>query len=209
MDTNVNSPRITLEFKAKVSKEQEITIEKAIQIQRFYRNKALAFWQDSYKEGTNATTSLTSDRVKVTNLQFTRLVNTGAHDSVSVVMSLEYNTTNLRQYFAQMLNFNAARVSAATFDSDVVPSGGSLNLGLAGQRWDTINQILYFGTNSNAGIGVAPQSAAKLQIGGGDLYIDNSGGGNGIIIKDSGGNCWKWTPNASSGAVVANSVTCP
>lgn len=48
-----NDPRITLEFKLKTTKAQETAIDQGIRTTCFYRNKGIAFWQDSYKEGTS------------------------------------------------------------------------------------------------------------------------------------------------------------
>jgi len=51
MSSKEDDSQITLEFKVRCSKEQEATIENGIRTQCFYRNKAIAFWQDSYKDG--------------------------------------------------------------------------------------------------------------------------------------------------------------
>ena len=53
MAQEIDDSRITLEFKLKASKAQKIAIERGIRITRFYRNKGIAFWQNSYKEGTS------------------------------------------------------------------------------------------------------------------------------------------------------------
>lgn len=47
-----DDPRIVIEFKLKASKKQKIAIERGIRTTCFYRNKGIAFWQDSYKKGT-------------------------------------------------------------------------------------------------------------------------------------------------------------
>ncbi len=48
-----NDPRITLEFKLKASKEQKAAMDQGIRTTRFYRNKGIAFWENSYKEGSS------------------------------------------------------------------------------------------------------------------------------------------------------------
>lgn len=47
---------------------------------------------------------------------------------------------------------------------------------------------------------------AKLQVKQGDVYIEDIG--KGIIMKDSGGKCWRYTPD-TSGQLVSSSITCP
>jgi type II secretory pathway pseudopilin PulG len=97
--------------------------------------------------------ALTSNKVTVSNLIFTRRANVPSHDSVSISFTLAYNTINIEQAFSQMLQTSIARVSAATFDSNVLPSTStSLNLGLSGQTWGSINQNIYF-SGTNVGIG--------------------------------------------------------
>jgi prepilin-type N-terminal cleavage/methylation domain-containing protein len=109
---------------------------------------------------------LTSGRVNVSTLAFTRHANTPGHDSVDVSFTMTYNTSNIAQMFSQALQTSVARVSAATFDSSVLPAtSGSLNLGATGQTWNSINGIIYF-SGTNVGINAAsPQTA--LEVNGG------------------------------------------
>lgn len=98
--------------------------------------------------------ALTSNKLTVSDLTFTRRANVPAHDAVSVSFTLAYNTVNLQQAFSQMLQTSVARVSAATFDSNILPSTSTtLNLGLSGQIWNSINQSIYF-NGANVGIGM-------------------------------------------------------
>lgn len=153
--------------------------------------------------GAGAASALTSGKVKVNNLSFVRRTNVPGHDSVAVAFTLEYNTQNLTQKFLQSLNTSVARVSAATFDSDVLPSAGSLNLGTGVSPWTSINGVITF-SGPNVGIGVTP--SAKLQVSGGDVYIDTAT--KGLILKGpSGTACWRVTIT-DAGNIATTSVAC-
>lgn len=124
--------------------------------------------QKVYLQETDAGESqaLTSNRVKVTNLTFIKRANPAGRDSVSLTFNMEYDARNLQQAFSQMLNTSVARVSAATFDSNIVPSaGGTLTLGVAANDWKSINNTLFF-NGANVGIGVASPNQT-LEVNGG------------------------------------------
>lgn len=111
---------------------------------------------------------LTSNKVNVQNISFTRHSNAPGHDSVSVSFTVAYNTASVKQMFAQALQTSVARVSAATFDSAIYPatSTGNLPLGLSpSQLWTPINGIMYF-ANSSVGIGQS-SPASTLDVNGG------------------------------------------
>lgn len=112
--------------------------------------------------------ALSSNQVAISNLSFTKHSNPPGHDSVSVAMTVSYNTSNIEQMFSQAFQTSIARVSAATFDSNLIPSTTAYwNVGVAGNVWNSINQILYF-SGSNVGIDTTssnPQQA--LEVNGG------------------------------------------
>jgi type II secretory pathway pseudopilin PulG len=109
---------------------------------------------------------LTSSKVNVTNLTFTKRANPPGHDSVNVAFTVAYNATNLKQSFLQNLQISVARVGAATFDSDVVPSSNNTyNLGVTSQVWQSVNNIIYF-SGSNVGVGVS-SPGQTLEVNGG------------------------------------------
>lgn len=115
---------------------------------------------------------LTSNRVAISNLSFTRRANTPGHDSVNVAFTVSYNTSNVKQMFTQALQTSVARVSAATFDSGVYPSTSMGALGSVSQTWNPINGIIYF-SGTNVGVNaVSPQQA--LEVNGG-LRLNTSG----------------------------------
>jgi type II secretory pathway pseudopilin PulG len=97
----------------------------------------------------------TSPEVNVSSLTFTKRANARGHDSVAVSFTMQNNTQNLQQQFVQFLQTSVARVSAATFDSNLVPSANNTwKIGTAAQDWQSINNTIYF-SGGNVGIGVA------------------------------------------------------
>ena len=117
---------------------------------------------------------LTSNKVVVSNLLFTRETNPPGHDSVNVSFSVAYNSQNVKQMFAQALQTSVARVSAATFDSGIFPSVGTLSLGGTGATWASVNGVIDF-SGSNVGINqTGPQAALDvnggLRLSGGSSY---------------------------------------
>lgn len=118
--------------------------------------------------------ALTTSKVNVTNLTFIKKSNPNAKDSVSVFITMEYNTESLPQKFARQLATSIARVSAATFDSDIRASTtNTYKIGAQAAEWQSINNTLFF-SGSYVGIGISsPQM--NLEVNGG-LRLNTSAG---------------------------------
>lgn len=117
---------------------------------------------------------LTTSKVKITSLNFTKKSNPGAKDAINVYLVMEYNTQNITQKFVKNLITSIARVSAATFDSDIRASTINFyKIGAQAGEWQSINNTIYF-SGSYVGIGVAsPQM--NLEINGG-LRLNTTSG---------------------------------
>lgn len=157
------------------------------------------------QKGSGGQTALTSSRVTVSSLTFRKRSNPPGKDSVDVSFLMQYNTQNLKQSFFQSLSSGLTRVSAATFDSNLIPSStATYKLGTTGAVWSSINDVIYF-NGSTVGIGVSSPNAV-LQVSGGDVYVDTVG--KGILLRSSDGVCWRIKPS-TAGAYTSASTTCP
>jgi prepilin-type N-terminal cleavage/methylation domain-containing protein len=119
-------------------------------------------------------TALTSKRVTVSNISFTRQSNPPGHDTVNVSFTMQNTAglTNLAQSFSQLFQTSVVHVSAATFDTGVYASGINEPLGTAAMPWTPINGLIYT-SGSNLGIG-ASSPAYPLDVSG---TIRSSSGG--------------------------------
>lgn len=160
------------------------------------------------KETDNTTStpeSLTTSRVNINNLAFIKRNNAPGHDSVSLSFSMEYVTANPQMSFVQNLSTAIARVSAATFDSNLVAStSNTFGLGVGNANWKSINDTIYF-NSTNVGIGLASPNS-KLQVSGGDVYVDTINSG--IILRSPNGTCYRVTVS-NAGAFTSATTTCP
>jgi type II secretory pathway pseudopilin PulG len=131
--------------------------------------------------GAAAAQPLSSPRVSVTNMVFTKHTNAPGHDSVSATFSVSYNTTNIKQAFSLAMQTAITRVNAATFDSNVVPnSAGTLTLGDSVNTWNSVNNILYFNGNS---VGVNISNPSQMLEVTGNARLDG-----GLLLATSSAN---------------------
>jgi len=129
------------------------------------------------QQGLGLPLDLTTAAVAIDKLEFLKIASYPGHDSLQVNVTLSYNTSNPQQQFSKAVTSAVTRVSAATFDSDVVPgSDNSYDVGLSGNRWQDLNL------------------SGEAKIGG----ISGDGTGKAVCIKSDGnlGTCAN-QPNAS------------
>ncbi|MEK9154695.1 MAG: hypothetical protein AAB596_01325 [Patescibacteria group bacterium] len=108
----------------------------------------ITIWNDgangiTIEEGMNFNTRinrLTSNRVIVDQFNFTKNSQYPGHDTVSLNVQLSYNTQNPGSQFTKSIQSAISRVSAATFDSDLIPGGPpyNWNIGQTGSPWKKI-----------------------------------------------------------------------
>lgn len=90
------------------------------------------------QQGTGASTTLTSNRVTVGNFSVTKYENPSGHATIQLDMTLNYNSTNAPLFtnVSRSLSTAIARVSAATFDSDLIPNAdNTFSVGQTLNRW--------------------------------------------------------------------------
>ena len=106
---------------------------------------------------------LTTTRVVADSLIFTKYSNPPGPDVVGVDMALSYAGGTPAESHSRNFRTAIARVSAATFDTDLVPGSGAADVGLTGSRWDKG----YFSGGLGLGGASDPLLPVRLEIDGG------------------------------------------
>ncbi|MFB6212810.1 MAG: type II secretion system protein [Candidatus Magasanikbacteria bacterium] len=152
------------------------------------------------EQGTSSPVALTDTNVEVSDFSVTRYQNPGAHDTVQVYLTMRYDTSNPRAKFRRTVRTAFSRVSAATFDSNILPNqNATFDLGNSTQKWEDG----FF--SGNLGIGVSPSSNAALKTNG-DIAVSSSS--KGLVLTSPGGSCFRIGVD-NSGNITTSSVTCP
>ncbi len=81
------------------------------------------------------TSDLTNTRVIVNTLNFKKFTQYPGHDTVSYDVQMTYNSQNPKAQVQRSLSSAIARVSAATFDSNILPGSSSYEIGQTGSPW--------------------------------------------------------------------------
>jgi len=148
------------------------------------------------QQGGGTLQALTSGKVNVSNLSFTRNANPPGHDAVSVSFTMAYNTSNALQAVSQLFQSSVEHVSAATFDTGIYPSASPEPLGTSGGLWSPINGVINFsGSNVGVGSGVT-NPAQQLSVGGGVQLI--SQGTAPTCNSTIRGTLWFYSPGGST-----------
>ncbi len=97
---------------------------------------------------TTITSELTNSRVIVNTFNFKKFVQYPGHDTVSIDLTMTYNTANPKGQVQRTLSSAIARVSAATFDSNLLPGSATFEIGQAGAPWQNLylSGVLNLGT---------------------------------------------------------------
>lgn len=167
------------------------------------------YLQEIDQNGTTSTTvPLTDGKVKVGAFQVTKYQTPGGLATVQVDITLDANTANPKAKASRSWRGAITRVSAATFDSALLPTtNGTLNIGATGQRWNfgyferdlTIqNGILNVGNVASVPSGMRIVSA-------GDMGFSSSSYG--VILKSPSGSCWR-VGISNVGQLTTTSATC-
>jgi type II secretory pathway pseudopilin PulG len=151
-------------------------------------------------EGSFSPIPLTDSNVVVDTFEVTKYENPGSNATLDVFLMLSYNTENQKANFKKSLRTAISRVSAATFDSSVLPnSDGSYDIGNTNKKWNDG----YF--SGSLGIGVSPVASAGLKT---DSDIAISDSSKGLILKSPGGTCYRLTVD-NGGNTTSTAVSCP
>lgn len=150
----------------------------------------------------SSTVPLTSDKVIVSNFSVTKYENPGGFAVVQVDLTLSSNATNPLAQATRTWRGAISRISAATFDSDIIPnSNNSYNFGSATNNWKNG----YF--SGVVGVGTTPSQMSGVAItSGGNIGFTNSSYG--LILKSSGGTCYLLTV-LNGGNTTTTQTSCP
>jgi len=97
---------------------------------------------------------ITNDSVIANKVIFLKVSGYSGHDSLQVELALSYNTTNPDYSFFRSLTSATARVSAAIFDSNLIPgSNNYYDIGLNSTKWKDmyLSGSLYASENVDIG----------------------------------------------------------
>jgi prepilin-type N-terminal cleavage/methylation domain-containing protein len=134
--------------------------------------------------------ALTTSKVNVSGLIFTKRGNPPAHDAVSVVFSMAYSSTNPQQTYTKTINTTISRVFAATFDSNIVTSStATYYIGAASGEWKSINNTVFFDTSGKVGIGQSVPGSVLSVAGNASFgtYSATAAPANGLIVSGNVG----------------------
>ncbi len=128
-----NNPTSTLKLRMKDQTKGITTI--------YLENNAVLIKEKNEVTQVESISNLTSDKVIVDQLTFKKFSQPPGHDTVSVDMQMTYNSQNQQSQFSKTLHSAIARVSAATFDSDLLPGAdNSYSIGInPNTRWKDIS----------------------------------------------------------------------
>jgi len=118
------------------------------------------------KEGSSEEVPLTTNEIVVDNFNFLKFEVAGGHASVQVDATFSRNTPNPQLATTESLRSAVTRVTAATFDSDLIPNtDNSFDLGQISPnvRWKNLNLSGDLTAAGNVGIGITDPEA-RFQV---------------------------------------------
>jgi prepilin-type N-terminal cleavage/methylation domain-containing protein len=148
--------------------------------------------QNCLATSTSQAKTLTTSKVVVNSLTFKKFENPPATDTVKIDLTISYNSTNPQESaISRTLQTAIAKVSAATFDSDIVPSAdNTYDVGLGANRWKNglFSTSLLVGYTSvtggvaafNGNVGIGTSTPA------GTLHVSNASSSNALLVAASG-----------------------
>jgi len=159
-------------------------------------------------QGNGSPTALTNDKVTVVNFSVTKYDNQGGLAVVQVDLTLSFNTSNPQAKAVRRWQSAISRISAATFDTSILPSGSGLDIGGVSSQW----QKGYFSSDvqigGNLGIGISPSAVSTVKVrSAGDIVVTTSTYG--LVLTKPDGNCVRITINSSGNIATSSPYVCP
>lgn len=131
---------------------------------------------------TNEEVPLTSDEVVINTMLFNKIEVEGGHATVQIDATFSRNTSNTQLASTKSLQSAVSRVSAATFDSNLIPNtNNAFNIGQTSPdlRWQNLFLSNNLITSGRIGIGTTNPSTF--------LEIEGNGDSSMIILDDTNG----------------------
>lgn len=132
----------------------------------------------------SAASDLTNSRVIVNALNFKKFVQYPGHDTVSYDVQMTYNSQNPKAQVQRSLSSGIARVSAATFDSSLLPGASTYEIGQVGSSWSRV--YLNDGTAANPSYTFANSTGLGLFRVGANILGFTTAGAQRMTIDASG-----------------------
>jgi len=153
------------------------------------------------QEGSGTAQPLTNSLVAINDFTVTKYENAGGRAVVQVALTLKYNSGNPSHQLTRTLQTAITRISAATFDSNLLPnSNNSYDFGSGSFTW----RNGYF--SGSVGIGTT-NPGVKLVVSGSDAATTDAGAG-WVVKTPNGSSCYRLGVN-NSGTVSTTVVACP
>ena len=195
MDAGVSTSTLTLRMPLSTLGEDKTTIY-------LDSDENIIFIQ----EGGSSPVPLTDSNVVVQDFLVTKYENPGGRSIVQVYIVIDYNTENPGSKYKRTLYTAISRVSAATFDSHVLPNAdNSLDLGNGGRKWRDGYFSGEIGISGGIGIGVAPVSGIGIVLNKNIVFNDDTVGV--VLEAPGGGPCYRLGVTAS-GQITTSTATC-
>lgn len=158
--------------------------------------------------GIVSTVPLTDSNVTVSNFSVTKFETPGGQAIAQVDLTLNYNTTVARAKVARSWHGAISRISAATFDSNLLPNAASTyDLGSSGSAWN--NGYFAGNVNITGKIGVAGANLAGTLSAiksAGDVGFSSNAYG--VVLVSPSSTCYR-VGVTNGGSLTTTAVTCP
>jgi len=151
--------------------------------------------------------ALTSDKVTVSNFSVTKYENPGGLAVVQVDLTLDFNTENPQASVSKTWRSAVARISAATFDSALLPNlDGNADLGSAVKRWQNLYLSGDVSVGGALGLGTPPPSSGtKLKVAGNIALATSTAY---LILTSPNNTCYR-VGISNAGVFTTSTFPCP
>ena len=156
---------------------------------------------------TGTPVALTTGRVRVGSFLVTKYENPGGLAVAQIELTLNYNTENPLAAATRSWRSAVARISAATFDSSLLPNADALSdLGSAVTRWRNLYLSGDASVPGSIGIGTTPPTSGTKLKATGNLAVSSSSYG--MVLMSPNSTCYRLGVS-NAGAVTTTTVACP